>query len=200
MSSPESRSAPNCSVVFFANGLSPFVMSLQEVVMYRAHVTGPMTAGPSCSPSRRASVLRAWTPRLELDIPLQDSADAAWASLRCASTYSAALMPKSAAACFTFWAPPAMFIPMPSGRPVLFENKTSYSRTKASYSRTIRRFENTPKTAARAALAAALARPARRRASCAAATRNGSHDHSSIKSSKVVTKLPARINAAKNEA
>jgi len=49
-------------------------MSLAEVVMYRAHCTGPMTADPTCSPSRRAPVLRASTPKLELDISREASA------------------------------------------------------------------------------------------------------------------------------
>ena len=175
------------------SGFSGTDIAVVDVVMYPSHATCNMTATPISAPNRTASgLLRKWDPFLELCTPQPTSAEAAVANgalrpavarppkdpalARSTRTTSSVLMSRSAAACFTFSWPPAIFIPTPSGRPVLLEN--------------------TPKAAARALLAAI----ARRHASCAAATRAGLRDHSCVKSSKVVATLPARMNAAKNEA
>jgi len=56
--SPEGRFAAIFCIAVAVKGLSPWVISLAEVVMYCAHHTGPMTADPISAPSRRASWLR----------------------------------------------------------------------------------------------------------------------------------------------
>ena len=155
--SPESCSAANRLVVLSANGLSPCVMSLGEVVTYSVsrplhwphdrrpnllsqsqsdcvagldtqvgicHFTGSqcrrgcrccqagrvITGCVACTPSEKPCV-NAFCPNFVV------SADAQVGS-----------------SCFTFWAPPAIFIPMPLGRPVLLE-RTSKASARALLAR-----------------------------------------------------------------
>ena len=97
-------------------------------------------------------MLQALTPKLELDTPREASADAACAVAtvrpavacppkvpavaRSARTFSSTLMPKSTASCFTFCAPPAMSIPIPSGQSVTRE-RTPRASARVSLARVL---------------------------------------------------------------